>query len=184
MSSRRALILPVLAGAALVLSGCAAPSVPMQPAESAGAPECAEVTVRLPEKVGDRLELRYTNAQATGAWGNPASVLLRCGVSTPPPTTDRCITIGGIDWVEDASRAPERYTYTSYGRTPAVEVVIDATQVSGTAVLSDVAEAVGYLPRTGGCIGAADLEDFGGTLGPEDIESTGPATDAPVEPAP
>ena len=40
---------------------------------------------RLPETV-DGLERRETNAQATGAWGNPASVLLRCGVPTPGPT--------------------------------------------------------------------------------------------------
>ncbi|NLT26299.1 MAG: DUF3515 domain-containing protein [Microbacteriaceae bacterium] len=180
MSTRRLLALPLLAGLALALSGCISPSVPMKPAESAGAPECAEVTVRLPDQVGDALDLRYTDAQATGAWGDPAAVLLRCGVPTPPPTTDRCITIGGIDWVENADEAPERYTYTSYGRTPAVEVVIDATQVSGTAVLSDIAEAVGYLPQTGACIGADDLEDFGGTIGPDDIATT----DAPVETTP
>ncbi len=128
----------------------------MQPAESAAAPECADVTVRLPDTV-DGLEKRETNAQATGAWGNPASVLLRCGVPSPGPTSDRCISLNGIDWIEDASEAPT-YRYTSYGRTPAVEVAIDSsTGVSGTNALIDLQDAVGMLPQTGACVGPDDL---------------------------
>lgn len=128
----------------------------MQPAEDAAAPECADVTVRLPETV-DGLELRETNAQATGAWGSPANVLLRCGVPSPGPTSDRCISLDGIDWVEDASNAPS-YRYTSYGRTPAVEVVINAEAgVSGTNALIDLHDAVNMLPVTGACVGADDL---------------------------
>lgn len=128
----------------------------MQPAESAAAPECADVTVRLPDTV-DGLEKRETNAQATGAWGNPASVLLRCGVPSPGPTSDRCISLNGIDWIEDASEAPT-YRYTSYGRTPAVEVAIDSsTGVSGTNALIDLQDAVGMLPQTGECVGPDDL---------------------------
>ncbi|MDJ1371513.1 DUF3515 domain-containing protein [Gulosibacter molinativorax] len=147
---------PVVVISALALTGCSGPSVPMQPAEDAGAPECAEVTVRLPDTVDD-LELRYTNAQATGAWGNPASVLLRCGVATPPPTTDQCLSLDGIDWVEDDSEAPT-YRYTTYGRTPAVEVVIDSsTGVSGLNTLMDLNEAVSYLPQSGACVGAEDV---------------------------
>ncbi len=130
----------------------------MQPAENAGAVECAEVTVRLPEQV-DGLDLRNTNAQATGAWGNPATVLFRCGVATPPPTSDRCISVNGIDWVEDDSAAPA-YRYTTYGRTPAAEVIIDAESgVSGLVVVTAMGEAVSYLPQTGACVGAEDLLD-------------------------
>jgi hypothetical protein len=143
---------------AVLLSGCSGPSVAMQPAESAAAPECADVTVRLPDTV-DGLEKRETNAQATGAWGNPASVLLRCGVPSPGPTSDRCISLNGIDWIEDASEAPT-YRYTSYGRTPAVEVAIDSsTGVSGTNALIDLQDAVGMLPQTGECVGPDDLLD-------------------------
>lgn len=156
--SRRILpvLAPVLVFSAAALAGCSGPSVPMQPAEYAGAAECAEVSVRLPETV-DNLSKRYTNAQATGAWGNPASVLLRCGVETPGPTTDQCISLDGIDWVEDESDAPT-YRYTTYGRTPALEVIIDSsTGVSGLNALMDLNEVVGYLPQTGQCVGAEDV---------------------------
>ncbi|RRJ86185.1 DUF3515 domain-containing protein [Gulosibacter macacae] len=154
---RSLLTFPLVALLGIALSGCSGPSVPMQPAADAGNPICAEVSVRLPDVV-DGLERRDTNAQATGAWGNPAAVLLRCGVPTPPPTTDRCISINGVDWVENSTEAP-RYVYTTYGRTPAAEVVIDATKVSGTSALIALEEAIGYLPVTGGCVGPQDLEE-------------------------
>lgn len=127
----------------------------MEPAPDAAAPECAEVSVRLPSAV-DGLGLRHTNAQATGAWGSPASVLLRCGVPTPGPTTDYCQNLNGIDWVLDDSQAPT-YRFTSYGRTPAVEVIVDSDVVSGTTVLIDLEDAVAKLPKTGACVGADDV---------------------------
>ncbi|MFD2757959.1 DUF3515 domain-containing protein [Gulosibacter faecalis] len=152
----RSLVALSIAATALLLSGCSGPSVAMQPAESAGAPECADVTVRLPDSVAG-LDRRDTNAQATGAWGNPASVLLRCGVPTPGPTSDRCISLNGIDWIEDASEAPT-YRYTTYGRTPAVEVAIDSSVgISGTTALIDLQDAVDTLPLTGECVGPDDL---------------------------
>lgn len=173
--SRRILpaLAPIVVLSAVVLTGCA--SVPMQPAEDAGAVECAEVSVRLPETV-DNLPKRYTNAQATGAWGNPASVLLRCGVETPGPTTDQCISLDGIDWVEDESEAPT-YRYTTYGRTPAVEVIIDSsTGVSGLNTLMDLNEAVGYLPQTGQCVGAEDVLSIPELNMPDETEGVEPDT--------
>lgn len=131
----------------------------MEPAPNADAPECAEVTVRLPETV-DGLELRLTNAQATGAWGSPASVLLHCGVPTPDPTTAECISLDGIDWVADESNAPT-YVFTTYGRSPAARVTIDASggTVSGTNVLMDLGFVIEHLPVVGGCVGADDVYD-------------------------
>src|SRR5690606_13163799 len=77
--------------ALLVLAGCA-PAVPMTAATDAANPECAEVIVRLPAALEDAAKQdsdnepagvwlkRETDAQGTGAWGNPVAVLLRCGV--------------------------------------------------------------------------------------------------------
>ena len=48
------------------------------------------------------------------------------------------------------------YRYTTYGRTPAVEVVIDSDAVSGTTTLVDLGPAVSVLPQTAKC---TDLED-------------------------
>lgn len=141
-----------LALSALSLAGCAA-AVPMQPAEDANNPACAEVIVRL-STVAD-LEKRETNAQATAAWGTPAAVLLTCGVTPPGPTTLPCVSVNGIDWIEDDADAP-LYRYTTYGRNPAVQVAIDSEAVSGTTALVDLASPVSKIPASGAC---TDLSD-------------------------
>lgn len=137
--------LVVIAGA--LLAGCTS-TVSMQPAPDANNPLCAEVTVRLPDRVAG-LDRRFTDAQATGAWGDPTSVLLSCGVPVPPPTTMSCQTFDGIDWLIDESQLPQ-YIATTYGRDPAVQVILDGSVVGGDAVLKAVAGAVHALPQTGG----------------------------------
>ena len=138
----------------LSLSGCAG-QVPMTPAADANNPDCAAVTVRLPDTVAE-LPKRETNAQATGAWGTPAAVLLTCGVEVPGPTTLPCVSINDVDWIEDDSQAP-LYRYTTYGRTPAVEVVIDSNAVSGTTTLVDLGPAVSVLPKISQCTDITDV---------------------------
>jgi len=133
-----------------LLAGCA-PTVALEPADDAINPICAEVSVRLPDTVGE-LPRRLTNAQATGAWGEPAAVILRCGVPSPAPTaTLPCITVEGIDWIRDDSNDPN-FVFTTYGRTPAVEVIINGDEVSGLSALTDLAPAVGRLPVEGACV--------------------------------
>lgn len=139
----------------LLLSGCAT-AVPMTPAPDATNVACADVIVHLPATVADQ-EARETDAQATGAWGDPAAVLLHCGVTVPAPTTLPCLNVNGIDWIEDDSDAPT-YRYTTYGRDPAIEIVIDSEVVSGSTALIDIANAVEYVPATGACVGAEDLQ--------------------------
>ncbi|MDJ0337263.1 DUF3515 family protein [Cryobacterium sp. PH31-O1] len=151
---RSVAVVTVLAGS-LLLAGCAA-AVPLTPAADATNVACADVIVHLPSTVADQA-MRETNAQATGAWGDPAAVLLHCGVTVPAPTTLPCLNINGVDWIEDDSDAPT-YRYTTYGRDPAIEIVIDSEAVSGSTALIDVANAVGYVPLTGACIGAEDVQ--------------------------
>lgn len=143
-----------LATIMLALTGCT-PAVSMDPAEDATNPECADVVVRLPDALGED-NIRETNAQGTGAWGDPSSVLLFCGVPTPGPTTARCLNISGVDWIEDPSKAPV-YSYTTYGRTPATKVVIDSTKASGGDVLPLLSEAVEEIPAKSACVGPEDV---------------------------
>ncbi|MEJ3404188.1 DUF3515 family protein [Rathayibacter sp. YIM 133350] len=140
--------------AALALSGCAA-AVSLEPAADASSAACADVVVRLPQSVADQPE-RETDAQGTGAWGDPAAVLLRCGVPTPGPTTAACVNVNGVDWIEDDSDAP-RYRFTTYGRTPAVEVILDYDEVSGATTLTDLAQAVSILPQDRKCTDVDDI---------------------------
>jgi hypothetical protein len=164
-----------IAAGSLLLTGCSA-AVPLQPAADAVNPACADLVVHLPASVADQPQ-RETNAQGTGAWGEPsATVLLHCGVDVPGPTTDECVNINGVDWINDDTDAPT-YRFTTYGRTPATEVVIDSDKVAGSTVLVDLANAVSRLPSTRACVGAEDLVLPDGS-GPA------PATEAPVSPAP
>lgn len=143
-------------GIALLLAGCA-PTVSLEAAPGATDPLCADVVVKLPAQLGTA-PLRETDAQGTAAWGDPQStVILRCGVATPGPTTDACISYDDVDWVEDDSRSPD-IRYTTYGRTPAVEVVIDSTQASYTA-LTDLSGVVAVIPQDARCVSAQDLGD-------------------------
>jgi hypothetical protein len=128
--------------------------VALDAAPAATAPDCAAVIVRLPDTVAGLAE-RETNAQATGAWGQPASVLLRCGVEPPGPTTDRCVSVDGVDWIIDESDAPN-YLFTTYGRTPAVEVLVDNEVVSGSTAIADLSAAVSAIPAGGGCVAIDD----------------------------
>jgi Protein of unknown function (DUF3515) len=143
---------------ALALTGCTQ-AVAFDPAPDASDADCAAVVVRLPDTVAGLAE-RETNAQGTGAWGQPASVLLRCGVEPLGPTTDRCVSVDGVDWVIDESDAPN-YLFTTYGRTPAVEVLVDNDVVSGSTAIADLSAAVAAIPAEGGCVGIDDAETVG-----------------------
>lgn len=142
-----------LGALALLTSGCAT-TVALEPAADAKAVACADVVVRLPQSVAGQ-QARQTNAQGTGAWGDPAAVLLRCGVPTPGPTTNPCVSVNNVDWVEDDSDKP-RYRFTTFGRTPAVEVILDYDVVSGATTLADLSSAVATLPQTGQCTDVTD----------------------------
>ena len=150
---RARLILPslVLVG---VLSGCAA-AVPLTPAELANDPACADVMVRLPDLVAGE-ERRTTNAQSTAAWGNPATVILRCGLPDAGPSALPCFSVDTIDWLRDDVNDPS-FTFRAFGRSPGVEVIIDSTAVSGTTVLSDLASAVGSIGAERVCVDATDV---------------------------
>lgn len=149
----RALALAIAFCVAMPLAACSQ-IVALEPAVDAASPACAAVSVRLPSSISD-LPQRETNAQATGAWGNPTAVILHCGVPTPPPTSELlCVTPpgGAVDWLLDDTDAPT-YVFTSYGRTPAVSVAVDNTVISGVNVLDALDVAVSQLPQDGSCLG-------------------------------
>lgn len=136
--------------AALVLTatGCSS-TVSLEAAPDANNPDCAAVSVRLPESIGE-LAKRSTNAQATAAWGTPTAVILRCGLPPVYASTLACVTTSGIDWLVDDSKAPN-YRFITFGRNPATEVIIDSKVASGASVLDELAIAIGNIPATTSC---------------------------------
>lgn len=132
----------------LTLTGCA-PLVALEPAGDANDPNCAEIIVRLPDELALERK-RSVNAQSTAAWGEPVSVILRCGLEPVFASTLPCVTASDIDWLVDESDAPN-YRFISFSTTPATEVIIDSTQVSGITVLEELAGSVGVLKPSARC---------------------------------
>ncbi|MFM2321251.1 MAG: hypothetical protein RL612_398 [Actinomycetota bacterium] len=134
----------------LALSGCTA-TVSLDPAADANNPACADVVVRLPDSI-DALDKRQTNSQSTAAWGEPTGVIFRCGL--PPVTVSKltCVTTSDIDWLVDDSNKPS-YRFVTFARTPAIEVIVDSTKVSGVTALDELASAVGHIPASARCAG-------------------------------
>jgi uncharacterized protein YceK len=137
----------------VLLSGCAQ-AVNLEAAEDSNNPNCADVSVRLPDALGEN-EIRYTNAQATAAWGSPAAILFRCGLEPVEVSTLPCVTAGTTDWLVDESKAP-KYRFTSYATLPAVEVIVDSEVASGITALEGLSQAMSVLPRTKLCSTIAD----------------------------
>lgn len=150
---------------ALLVGGCAS-AVPVDPATHATDPACAALVLATPDSLGNGLTRRHTTAQATTAWGDPA-IVLRCGVEPPGPTTERCVTVQSaqgpsIDWLvvqddgaggattgptptgQPTAGAAGDWTFTTYGRVPAVEVHVPAAVAAArsTTFLDGLATAI------------------------------------------
>jgi hypothetical protein len=138
----------LITASVLVLTGCA-PVVPLEPADNANDAECAEVIVRLPDELAGLAE-RRVNAQSTAAWGEPAAVILRCGLQPVEVSPLVCVTASDIDWLLDESKAPS-YRFITFARSPATEVIVDSTVVAGVTVLDELAASIGVLDATKRC---------------------------------
>lgn len=138
----------------LVVSACSS-AVPMRAADDAVNPACANIIVELRDiPTIDDNAMRETDAQATAAWGSPARVLLTCGVKVPGPSTQRCITIEGVDWlVDDTDDA--KGVFTTFGRDPAVQVVVDHA-TSDSNALNAIADALNVNPASRQCSAPED----------------------------
>ena len=134
----------------LALSACS-PTVSLEPAADANNPGCADVIVRLPDGV-DGQERRTTNAQSTAAWGNPTTVILRCGIEPVEISTLPCVTASGVDWLVDESAKPS-FRFISFGRDPAIEVIVDSENAVGVNALESLAPAVQSIEATKRCLG-------------------------------
>ncbi|HET7305867.1 MAG TPA: DUF3515 family protein [Segeticoccus sp.] len=106
---------------AAVLGACSSP-VEVTPAPRADSAACEKVSRHWPRTVGDLERTRTTSeSPSVAAWGDPA-VIARCGVRSPGPTTDTCISASGVDWV--AHRLSDGYRFITFGRSPAIEVLV------------------------------------------------------------
>ncbi|MDP4334167.1 DUF3515 family protein [Curtobacterium sp. A7_M15] len=153
--TRMIAIVGVVVALAAGLTGCTN-AVAMSPAPSADAAACAAVQVRLPAVVDSKFDLRNTNAQSTAAWGDPEVALYHCGVAVPTVSDLPCFSLGDVDWIRDDRG--DRIVYTTFGRSPAVQLVIDSTKTTNQ-VVQDVTDAVSTLPKDGHrCLDPSDVD--------------------------
>ncbi|MFC4555614.1 DUF3515 family protein [Georgenia faecalis] len=159
------------AGAAVALLAACAPAVSVPAAPDAADPVCGQVLQDLPEVLGGG-ERRSITSQATAAWGDPP-ITLRCGVEPPGPTVDRCLTVeadgSAVDWIalegddptlpEHAQQGQGSWAFVTYGRVPAIEVVVPVERAGDqpTAVLVELARAVEHAPAQDHCVGVTDV---------------------------
>ncbi len=148
MTRTRRIIACAALAATLALAGCST-TVSLTAADDANDPHCADVMVRLPSTVStvDRV---WTDAQSTASWGTPSAVILACGVAVPGATTLKCVSFQGVDWIVDPGKK-DTYTVTTFGRKPAVQLLIDTRAVDSNAVLNSISGVVkiARLPTTG-----------------------------------
>jgi hypothetical protein len=144
------------------LAGCAG-TVALEPGPESNAVACAETMVRLPDAVGE-LERRTTNAQSTAAWGDPTAVIYRCGLPEQGPSDLPCFTIEGVDWLLDETDAP-RYVFTTYGRAPVTEIIVDVTYIAGADAVRALSPLVAVQDAEQRCLVATDVFG-GGTVSP------------------
>ncbi len=81
---------------------------------------------------------------AVHAWGDPA-IIARCGVAALGPTTEQCIEVDGVDWV--ARRLSDGVAFTTFGRDPAIEVLVPHAYAPEPLVLPAFGPAAEALPR-------------------------------------
>ncbi|KGM12986.1 DUF3515 domain-containing protein [Cellulomonas bogoriensis] len=151
----------VVATLVLATAACTTPvTVPVAP--QAAHPLCADVVLALPDDLGDLQRVR-TGSQATAAWGDRgAPVVLRCGVAPPGPSTEHCVSADdgatSVDWIavpgSEGEGGTTDWTFTTYGREPAVEVQVPAavTNERSTSFLLDLGPAVAQVEQRRACL--------------------------------
>lgn len=152
---RRAAGAVVVGLSAAVLSACGPGPVQVEAAQDAANPDCAPAMLAMPEELGDQ-QLRQTASQGTAAYGDPASAIIRCGVTPPEPTTDLCTRVDGVDWLIRELDGDNQWQATTYGRDPAFEITFDTTVMPSSTALVNIGSAVSSVPQTAQCLAVED----------------------------
>lgn len=143
----------------IALTGCST-TIPLDTPTDANNPQCAQIMVRLPQTIGAQSRV-WTDAQSTAAWGSPTRIIMACGVTPPGPSTLKCVSLGGVDWLVDESEQPN-FRITSFGRTPAVQVYVDGgdTRVDPNEVLTTLGRLVAaHTTQTAACSNPDQIGD-------------------------
>jgi Protein of unknown function (DUF3515) len=126
------------------LVGCSTSVDVADPAE-AGSAACRSAAAGWPKTVGGQsLRITSSSSDAVRAWGDPA-IIARCGLPPIGPTTDQCLDVSGVDWV--AHQLTDGVRFTTYGRSPAIEVLVPSAYKPEPLLLPAFAAAASAIPQ-------------------------------------
>jgi hypothetical protein len=131
------------ATAVVMLSACSS-AVEIAPTPLSNGDVCREVTSAWPADVGDHARREVSDASAGAAYGDPP-IIARCGVPALGPTTDDCIEVDGMGWV--AQKLSDGTRFTTFGRDPAIEVLIPSAYAPEPLLLPAFTAAAEKLPQ-------------------------------------
>jgi hypothetical protein len=133
--------------AAILVGGLAGCSSAVDVTAPAGADSaaCRSASAQWPTTVGGQsLQATTSSSDAVRAWGSPA-IIARCGVAPVGPTTDQCLAVSGVDWV--AHRLTDGVRFTTYGRSPAIEVLVPNAYKPEPLLLPAFGAAASAIPQ-------------------------------------
>jgi hypothetical protein len=129
------------------------PAYGVEQAPRADAPACARIARHYPATL-DGHKLAGTDTPGVAVWGDK-SVVLRCGLEPPAPTTDLCVTVDGVDWVYRQAESRDGHkVIVTYGRDPAVEVTLAAQDTAVDGALVELSRIVRPVRQSNHCIGS------------------------------
>lgn len=137
----------LLGAGAVLVTGCGSTAA-VEAAPHAADPLCAEIMLSMPDSIAD-FDLRETTSQGTAAFGEPSAVVVRCGVEPPGPSPDHCVNADGVDWL--AVEREDDWQLISYGRDPAIEVLLDVERVASSTAMVALAPAAENVEQTREC---------------------------------
>lgn len=149
-TGRYAALLTVAVGLLGAVVGCssqgAAPVAVTLPTGAAD-PACQALKGLWPSAVGSLKPRQVSvDSPAARAWGDPAVVAI-CGYEPPGPSTLECVAVDGVDWL--IRRRSDGVQFTTYGRSPAMDVLIPAAYAPEPLLLPAFSAAARSLPDTG-----------------------------------
>src|SRR4051794_27796188 len=110
--------LALVAAAVLITRELRSTSFDIKAAPHADAPECSKVARGYPGSINGHRRASV-DVPGVAVWGDE-SVVVRCGVTPPGPSTNLCASADGVDWVMDEAKSTDRRKIlTTYGRHPA-----------------------------------------------------------------
>lgn len=135
--------MPLLIAAPLLLAGCGGVEVAV-PAQ-ADTEACAAASGHWPDELaGSGTTQTDPSDPSVRAWGDPA-IIARCGMPALGPTELQCVVVDEIDWV--AEELSDGTKMTTFGRDPAIEVIVPKDHGPAPLLLPAFTEAVQELPR-------------------------------------